>query len=242
MSTHLHLVLYRDSDSASRETAKLLSGYTRRFNNRHGLNGSLLRGPVEALRVDGRENIGRVLRYVHENPLKTRVPLVDRAIDYEWSSCRDIAGFRLAGWVDPRRIWDLLGSKAQWTLGSVPTLIDPVTLSHRMDHPSMLGAAVAAVFGVSIEHIRGKARSESMRIARRTFLEVGRMQGYSLAELGRELMRGRAWASQSATQVVNVQAVRVVWTLLSDPLFRKTLDPSSLMSQQSEHNVQVGGT
>jgi hypothetical protein len=63
---------------------RLVGGYSRRFNDRHGRTGYLVRGRYWSRRKDSREALLEAFRYVARNPVEAG--LVNSPEDWRWSS------------------------------------------------------------------------------------------------------------------------------------------------------------
>jgi REP element-mobilizing transposase RayT len=116
MPNHFHILLYADEkvninlkqgglllDLLTNGFRKLLSGYTRIYNNRNGKLGSLFRQKTKYKCLSDidisyrpthqlQDYYFNCFQYIHQNPL--RAGLVTRLEDWEFSSFRDYAGLR----------------------------------------------------------------------------------------------------------------------------------------------------
>ncbi len=68
---------------------RILMGYTRGYNNRHGLTGSRFRQHTKCRYHD--KGLGYGLRYLHRNPLEAK--MVDHPAEWFYSSFNEYAGF-----------------------------------------------------------------------------------------------------------------------------------------------------
>lgn len=84
MPTHYHLMLQTPDANLSRCMRHLNGVYTQRYNVGHGCDGTLFRGRYKSILVDADSDALQLIRYIHRNPLKTR--LVKRLDQYVWSS------------------------------------------------------------------------------------------------------------------------------------------------------------
>ena len=57
--------------------------YTQRFNNAHGLDGTLFRGRYKSIVVSEGNYLMQLVRYIHLNPVRSG--MVERVGQYEWS-------------------------------------------------------------------------------------------------------------------------------------------------------------
>ncbi len=86
MTNHLHKLVQTPKPNLSAGMQFLLSGYATRFNARHDCCGHLFQSRFGAELIEDEQYYWNVSRYIHLNPVRTMVPLVDRLEDYAWSS------------------------------------------------------------------------------------------------------------------------------------------------------------
>ncbi len=84
LSTHWHALLDLPDGSLAAGMQRLVSGYTRRFNERHLRKGYLVRSRYWSRRKDTPEALLQAFRYVARNPVGAG--LVDNPADWRWSS------------------------------------------------------------------------------------------------------------------------------------------------------------
>jgi putative transposase len=89
MSNHYHLLLRTHRANLSMAMQWFSGTYTRRFNNRHGRSGHLFQGRFKSILVQNDAYVLQLSCYIHRNPL--RAGLVERLVDYPWSSYRAYA-------------------------------------------------------------------------------------------------------------------------------------------------------
>lgn len=92
MGNHYHLVIHTPAGNLDQVMHWLLFAYTKRFNARHGFDGPLYRDRYKSILIDSDSYLAAVSRYVHRNPLEAG--LVEKLVDYRWSSYRDYLGCR----------------------------------------------------------------------------------------------------------------------------------------------------
>ncbi len=109
MSNHVHLAIETGSEPLSRIMAGLQSSYTQYFNRRHRRVGHLFQGRYKAFLVERDRYALALLRYLHENPVKTRI--VSKPEEYVWSSDRHYRGGRGPKWLDADRLLEMLGAR-----------------------------------------------------------------------------------------------------------------------------------
>ncbi|MBU0683615.1 MAG: transposase [Candidatus Omnitrophota bacterium] len=86
MPNHYHLLIHTPEGNLSRCMRHLNGVYTQKFNYYHKTDGSLFRGRYKSILVDKEEYLLELVRYIHRNPLGTR--LEKELGEYEWSSYR----------------------------------------------------------------------------------------------------------------------------------------------------------
>lgn len=222
MDTHLHVVAEMPAARARRRLEAALSRHTRAANARQGSVGRLLRGPVEAVRAPDEEGLVRMIRYVHENPVKTRQPLVRLAFAYRWSSLRAYVGLSLAGLANVERALALAGARAPHLVGAAPVHAGLERSPWPAAPPLLLLAAAAETYGLPPEDLRSAGRSAAIVRARSLFLRLGRLEGYSPTRIAALLGRSRAQAYRLLTPVPE-RDQRIARTLLTVPEIRAEL-------------------
>jgi hypothetical protein len=224
MDTHLHVVVEGGEESGE-VLGRVLRGYARAFNARHRAEGPLLRGPVVAIPAPGVVELARMLRYVHENPIRMREPIVAREVDYEWSSARAFAGLartafpnvaraEALGGVRHRRVQVLAGLEAVPVPGAGPELIL---------------AAAAQAFGVDPLDLAARRNTPALVAARRVYVTLGRLESYRDSQLALVLGRTRVRVTQLAAEPVDLEGARIARTLLREPRFRVRLRAPALL-------------
>jgi hypothetical protein len=223
MDTHLHVLAEGQPARTRAALTRGLRAYARSFNARHAREGPLLRGPVEAIRAPGPAELARMLRYLHENPLRTRDPIVSREVDYVWSSARSFAGLSRAAFPNVDRMRALLGSRARpFTRSPVPLAgLEPARVP--AEAPGAILAAAAQTFGVAPSAVAGKGLSPALVSARAVFVTLGRLESYRDSQLAPVLGRTRQRMWQLGAGEVDLDGVRIARTLLREPPLRSRL-------------------
>ena len=86
MGNHYHLLLKTPRANLSRIMRHIDGIYTQRYNRLKRTDGPLFRGRYKAIVIDASQYLLQVSRYIHRNPIDTRIPLVNFLEDYSWSS------------------------------------------------------------------------------------------------------------------------------------------------------------
>ncbi len=107
MPTHVHLVL-RTAEVPLWRSMRLIQGrFAQDFNRRHRTLGSLWQERYKAKLIDEHAYLGRVLAYVHLNPVAAGLARSPAA--WAWSGHRELMGARGHGLVDTDEAVSLLG-------------------------------------------------------------------------------------------------------------------------------------
>jgi REP element-mobilizing transposase RayT len=94
MPNHYHFVLRQDGERpVSGFVQAVFNSYTKAFNKRYNVSGTLFEGPYQARAVTTEEYLTHLCRYVHRNPLEAG--LVSRLSDWPYSNYLE--------WVDERQ-------------------------------------------------------------------------------------------------------------------------------------------
>lgn len=86
MRNHYHLLVEDRDGRLSRAMRHIDGVYTQAFNRRHDRDGPLMRGRFRSRIVQQERYLVEIVRYIHSNPV--RAGLVERAVEYPWSSHR----------------------------------------------------------------------------------------------------------------------------------------------------------
>jgi putative transposase len=89
MPNHFHLTLYELKENGiTTYMQRILNGYTKYFNTKHGKSGHLFQGPYRAVHVASNTQLLHLSAYIHRNPTDLRK--WHKKIDsYPWSSYQD---------------------------------------------------------------------------------------------------------------------------------------------------------
>lgn len=102
MTNHFHLLLYQiDEKSMSHLMRGIMTSYSRYFNAKYGLSGSVFESRYRASRISSDSYLMHISRYIHLNPKDWMA--------YPHSSIQDYF-FGAPEWLEPQRVIDLFGS------------------------------------------------------------------------------------------------------------------------------------
>jgi REP element-mobilizing transposase RayT len=115
MPNHVHLVIETAQIGISRVMARILTGYARRFNQRHERVGYVFQNRFKSRLVQDHGDLLGVIRYVHLNPLSGGlVCSLDELQTFRWCGHSAIAGILpAAGFHDARASLGLFGHEGE---------------------------------------------------------------------------------------------------------------------------------
>ncbi len=86
MSNHYHLALSTPRGNLSEGMRWLQSVFANRFNRYRRESGHLFQGRFKSLAVENPERLGWLCHYLHLNPVRAKLTLIDELNNYRWSS------------------------------------------------------------------------------------------------------------------------------------------------------------
>ena len=102
MKNHFHLLLYQEAERAMSDLMRgIMTSYSRYYNTKYNLSGSLFESRYKASRISSDEYLMLVSRYIHLNPKDWMA--------YPHSSIHDYY-LGAPEWLEPGRVIDLFGS------------------------------------------------------------------------------------------------------------------------------------
>lgn len=106
MPTHIHLILKQIEDNGiSKFMGRVLNGYSRYFNTKHGRVGPLWSGRFKNVLVQTDEQLIHLTRYIHLNP--TSSGLVNKPEDWNYSSYLEYIGRSVDGICNYSKLIDM---------------------------------------------------------------------------------------------------------------------------------------
>jgi hypothetical protein len=222
MDTHLHTVVEGTKSDAHAAIVAAATAHAAHFNERHAGMAPFLRGNVEALTVAGCVELARTIRYDHENPTKTKTPIVGDELEWPWSSARAFRGLARTPYPNVARAHELLGTQARGTLIRRVELTDLDPVRTPCATPGRILTAAAQTFGLLGREL-ASAQLGVCREARAVFVALARLEFYSDSQLGPFLKRSRAQVSRLGSGPVDTMAVRIARTLIRTPAFAARL-------------------
>ncbi len=98
MRNHYHLALQTPEPNLKDGMHWLQSTFATRFNRLHGERGHLFQGRYQALLVENDASLGRLVNYIHLNPVRAGIISAEQVAVFRWSSLRAlVGGERFAG-------------------------------------------------------------------------------------------------------------------------------------------------
>ena len=83
MHNHYHFLLRQDGDTKiSKFMQAIFNVYTKAFNSKYELSGTLFEGPFRAIHVDRSEYLLHLCRYIHRNPLDAGIVIAPEQWHY----------------------------------------------------------------------------------------------------------------------------------------------------------------
>jgi hypothetical protein len=107
LGTHFHTFVRTVEPNLGAGMQKLLGGYARWFNLRHGLEGHLFRSPYWSTRVQKAEHLVVGVSYVVLNPV--RAGLCAHPAEWRWTTHRELAGLEPQRLVKADGLFRMLG-------------------------------------------------------------------------------------------------------------------------------------
>jgi hypothetical protein len=208
-----------------------LGGFVRYFNGRYDRARMALRGKVVAIDLETPFEVARTIYYDHDNPLKTKVPMVRRRIDHVWSTQRDYAGLSVPRWANVPLGLEVVGEQEWRVRGEHVMRADLAPALVPGARPEVLLGAAAQVIGILPEQVVPGAKGRGIGLARACFARLGRLEGYHDFQLAPILGVCRQRAQQLANEEGHDEAVLAARTLIVDPGLRALIRPARRLPQ-----------
>jgi putative transposase len=129
MQNHVHLLLKPSKDNLSEAMHSIFFRYAKRFNQRYERRGHKFGGPYrQAVCLDNSYLLAASV-YIHLNPV--RAGLVNKAIDFRWSSCGLYCNLNApASFVDPALVLGLLDQDQEQARKHYATIVHEAGKEH----------------------------------------------------------------------------------------------------------------
>jgi putative transposase len=113
MHNHYHFLLRQNSDiQISIFMQAIFNVYTKAFNSKYQLSGTLFEGPFRATHVDRTEYLLHLCRYIHRNPLDAQMVLLPE--QWHYSNYLEFVDQRDGTLVDKKFVKDNFGSPEEY--------------------------------------------------------------------------------------------------------------------------------
>jgi len=107
MPNHFHLLCYQIEEGSMTKLMRcVLSSYSKFFNNKYELSGSIFETTYKASMIDSDQYLIHISRYIHLNPDKWEI--------YKYSSVKYFSGKPAPSWIKTGRIKDLFDSQNEY--------------------------------------------------------------------------------------------------------------------------------
>ena len=194
MPNHVHMVLRPGDRPLATVMSRLLTGYARRFNERHDRVGHLFQNRYRSLLADDDAHTLTLVRYVHLNPVTAGiVPSMEALAVYAWTGHAVLMGRRLAPFQATRELLAAFGRERaaarqaleRWMGDEEPARSEPA-----LDAAAILEDVIARVcrelaIGPEVLLVRPPSRRSSS--ARDRIASLAAEAGVPLAEIARRL-------------------------------------------------------
>lgn len=111
MTNHIHLLVEPHTKDFSSGVHAFAFRYAQYFNRKYDRKGHLFQGRFKSIIVQGGVYLCRLIRYIHRNPV--RAGLVERPIEYKWSSHRVCVGKSDYVWLNKNWIYQLFSPEQE---------------------------------------------------------------------------------------------------------------------------------
>ncbi len=108
MDNHVHLVIYDKNEDISKIMQSIEISYAGYFNRKYQRTGNLFQNRFFSKRVEDREYLKNLCRYIHQNPLKVGIAKTEK---YKWSSYNKYLKFNK--FVDTRLILSIFSENIE---------------------------------------------------------------------------------------------------------------------------------
>jgi len=114
LPNHVHLLLRTGTVPLSTVMARLLTGYATAFNLRHERSGHLFQNRYKSIVCDEDAYLKELVRYIHLNPVRTRLADFDGLEIFPWSGHSALLGRRERLWQDTGYVLSIFGSQTSY--------------------------------------------------------------------------------------------------------------------------------
>ena len=113
MRNHYHfLVRQNGEDKINKFMQAIFNVYSKAFNSKYGLSGTLFEGPFRAIHVDKNEHLLHLCRYIHRNPMEAEIVIAPE--QWHYSNYLEFIGKRDGTLVDREFVKENFGSPEEY--------------------------------------------------------------------------------------------------------------------------------
>jgi putative transposase len=202
MPNHVHLLVETGFQPLSRFMQGLQQSYTQYFNRRYRKVGHLFQGRYKAIVCDKDEYLLTLIRYIHLNPVRSK--MVQTAEDYRYSGHRVYADGQGSEVLEPSRVLEMLGGKAQYR----KFLLEGSKDGHRDEYYQVEDQRFLGPEGFS-KKLKNKANEEEIARTKRPLIAALRNAAREFA-IKTEVLGGsdRSWEVSRARALIGYVLIR----------------------------------
>ena len=191
MRNHVHILARSKLENVSGLMHRLLTGYSKRFNARHGHVGHVFQNRYDNKPIENDAQFLMTLCYIHQNPIRVRE---SSAYEYKWSSYREYIQRTQRNLCETELALDMLGGIEQFEgfhknkMEQANAMLPAVR--HRLSDAEAQRTAQALIgpdFGSSIAALPKKERNRQIRILRDHGLTIKQIE--RLTGIGRNIIQ-----------------------------------------------------
>lgn len=113
MHNHYHFLLHQNGEiQISKFMQAVFNVYSKAFNSKYQLSGTLFEGPFRAIHIDRIEYLLHLCRYIHRNPLEASIVLLPE--QWHYSNYLEFVGQREGALVDKEFVKNNFGSPEEY--------------------------------------------------------------------------------------------------------------------------------
>ncbi len=114
MPTHFHFLLRQtQSGGISEFLSNITNSYTKYFNTKYKRSGYLFQGSFKAVLIEDDQQLMHISRYIHLNPVASKISTIEDLSKYPWSSYWEYVG-KNRSVCNPEPILELFGSEKRY--------------------------------------------------------------------------------------------------------------------------------
>ncbi|PHJ38007.1 hypothetical protein P378_12450 [Desulforamulus profundi] len=113
MTNHFHMIIETIDHSITKIMTKFNWRYVTYFNKKYKFTGRLYQDRFTAKLIENDAQLLENSRYIHLNPVNTKIPLCENIADYLWSSYNYFLNDKVDALVEPDKILKILGPNAK---------------------------------------------------------------------------------------------------------------------------------